>query len=130
MGQGTPRARTEAQRHRALVEQTQRERQVWPFSEEVVFVSGAFPEPLPGLAARRAASADLQRRNVARTATLERLEVAAAGDLAYACGTHRLEGDTPEGARRTVDGAYPEVWRQHAGEWRIEATGSHPLPDA
>ena len=45
-------------------------------------------------------------------------------------GTHRLEWDTPEGEHRTVDGAYLEVWRRQAGEWQIEATVSHPLPDA
>ncbi len=45
-------------------------------------------------------------------------------------GTYRLKRDLPDGARRTVDGAYLHAWRQVAGEWQIEAVVAHPARDA
>ena len=104
-----------------------------PITDDVFVASGGFPGPLRGAAALRAASAAQRatRRNPSRTETVERLEVAEAGDLAYVYGTQRLEWDTPEGEHRTVDAAYLQVWRQDAGEWRLAARIAHPIaPDA
>jgi ketosteroid isomerase-like protein len=133
MGQGPPRASSEAQRLRELIERLQREQRPPPISDDVFFASGGFPAPLRGAAALRAASAAQRatRRNPSRTTTVERLEVAAGGDLAYEYGTQRLEWDTLEGEHRTVDRVYLQVWRQEAGDWRLAAGVAHPItPDA
>jgi ketosteroid isomerase-like protein len=132
-GQGPTRASAEAQRLRELIERLQREQRPPPISDDVFVASGGFPGPLRGAAALRAASAAQRatRRNPSRTATVERLEVAAGGDLAFEYGTQRLEWDTLAGEHRTVDAAYLAVWRQDAGEWRLAARIAHPItPDA
>ena len=131
-GQGTPRARIEEQRLRELIERLRREGQPAPISDDLFFVSGAYPRPLRGRAAADEASAGLRatHRHVTRTFTTERLVVAAAGDLAYEYGTGRQESDTLAGEHRTEDAAYLIVWRQHAGEWRMAAAVFHPIsPD-
>jgi ketosteroid isomerase-like protein len=127
MGEGTTRARTAEPRLRELIERLQREHQPSPWSDDVYFVSGAVPQPIKGLAAFRAAQAEVRlvRRNQSATVTSEHLSVAEAGDPAYEHGTYHQEWDTPDGEHCTVDGAYLRVWRQRAGEWRVEAMMMH-----
>ena len=133
MGQEPTRASAEEQRLRELIEQMERGDREMPYSDHIFFASGAYPQPVRGLAALRDAGAARRatRRNFSRTFAMERLVVAEAGDLAYEYGTSKAEWDTPEGEHRTVDAAYLAAWRQHAGEWRIEAAVGHPItPDA
>jgi ketosteroid isomerase-like protein len=131
VGQGTTRASAEAQRLRELLERLERERELPPVSDDVFVAAGGYPEPVRGAAALRTGSADIRsrQRNFARTVTLERVAVAEAGDLAYVYGTQRSEWDNLEGGHRTIEGAFLQVWRQQAGEWRMEAAVTHPFTD-
>jgi ketosteroid isomerase-like protein len=127
MGQGQTRASAEEQRLREVSQQMQRGERVPPFSDDIFFVTGDYPQPLRGRAALREASEArrARQRNISRTFTIERLVVAEAGDLAYENGTLHQEWDTPEGEHRAVDAAYLAAWRKHDGEWQLEAVVSH-----
>ena len=129
MGQGTPRASADEQRLRALLERVQWERELPPVSDDVFVVAAPYSEPVRGAAALRTGSADLRsrQRNRSQTVTVERVAVAEAGDLAYVYGTSRGEWDNPEGQHRLVESGFLQVWRQHAGEWRMEPAAAHPF---
>jgi ketosteroid isomerase-like protein len=101
-------------------------------TEDEVFWSGAYkrpvvgsekPEPYPESAAGK-------RRNQKNTVTtIDRLEVAASGDMAWEFSHSTLEWDQegdPSG-HVSVAAAELRVWKKVGGEWKVAAFFARPL---
>lgn len=65
------------------------------------------------------------------TLTIDRLEVAESGDLAYEIGTAQVSGTTPEGEAWEDTGKYLVAWEKVDGQWLIAAdswSSDAPMP--
>ncbi|MDX1623530.1 MAG: SgcJ/EcaC family oxidoreductase [Gemmatimonadota bacterium] len=65
------------------------------------------------------------------TLTIDRLEVAESGDLAYEIGTAQVSGTTREGEAYEDTGKYLVAWEKVDGEWLIAAdswSSDAPMP--
>jgi ketosteroid isomerase-like protein len=104
------------------------------FTESRVFWSGAYPEPIVGRTHRdgRAPSAYTslradQRRNERTVHDVWRIEISAAGDLAYEFSNSTLTysmADTNE--QVTVRGSVLRAWKKEGGEWKVAAMFQMP----
>jgi len=122
---------------RALVAKMQTEPRAARRTDDAVFVSGLYPRPIlfsegkpVGDVQPLAEARSEQRRNVQSRDEIVRLEVAAAGDMAYEFGNSTLAfdmADTKE--HRSFNTSYLRVWRKVAGEWRIAAHFVRPNRD-
>ena len=102
-----------------------------PRTRDVIFWSGLYPrpkvgreevvKPFPGAAAE-------QRRNVRIiTNQIVRLQLAAAGDMAYEFSNFTLSydrGDTKQ--HRSFTGSVLRVWMKGDGQWRVAAEFMRP----
>ena len=120
----------EEQHIRELIRRAQSgERDVIQATDDSIFVSGAYPEPIIGREELRKNAEQLrqQRRNMAATPLGERLVVVAqSGDLAYDYGTYHMEFDDAEGRHVAIDGASLRAWRKVDGQWKPAVTVAHP----
>jgi hypothetical protein len=101
------------------------------FTDNVIYVSGAYPQPLTSLeqltAARtQRAALNQPRPNESSTCEIGRLVVAEARDMAYEFGKLTLRWDSPAGHRTGLDATYVRIWRKLGGEWMVEVSIVHP----
>jgi len=102
-----------------------------PHTEDFVFWSAAYKRPsvgsqrgelLPESAAER-------RRNEKSTWKVERIEVAAAGDMAweFSYGTLDYDLDTTPSRHVSTERATLRVWKKVDGKWKVAAAFRRPL---
>lgn len=98
------------------------------FDSAVVVVSPQGRAPVEGIAANRAGWERLFRGgNPSHILTIERVEVAASGELGYVTGRWAVGVDTP-GGRSEARGHYLSVWRRRGDAWRQVAISAYVLP--
>lgn len=98
------------------------------FDSAIVVVSPQGRAPVEGIAANRAGWERLFRGgNPSHNLTIERVEVAASGDLGYVTGRWAVGVDTP-GGRSEARGHYLSVWRRRGDVWRQVAVSAYVLP--
>ena len=100
-------------------------------TEDFIFVSGAYPQPLIGRAAvqanrNRREQIQQLRPNLKDTSTRLQLFVSESGDMAYEYGLFRMSWDAPEGGRTEFEGTYLEVYRKENGQWKRAASFARP----
>ncbi|HKP50091.1 MAG TPA: hypothetical protein VJU17_08770 [Gemmatimonadales bacterium] len=107
-------------------------------TDDVIFVSGAFPRPIIGRKAisasdtgMRNAQAETRKRiNEKLKTRVQRVEVSQAGDMAYGFALFDLEFDRPDstGQKEHVkfEGSQLTVWKKQGGEWRLAAAFMRP----
>ena len=122
---------TDEQTIRNLVAQQNEGKDVIKYTENRIFVSGAYPMPIIGNSPMSAANqeADNQvkaRKNFTAKMRIERLEVAQAGDMAYEFGYGNLSFDTPENTHKSFEASYLRVWRKIQGEWKVDVFFARP----
>lgn len=103
-------------------------------TDDVIFVSGAYPRPVIGRAqlpdAETVPEAHVQeRRNERKTEQLERLVIAASGDLAYDFGNFTLRFEVVDCQPVQFGGSYLRVWRKRDGAWLVDAWFLRPNED-
>ena len=116
---------------RDLIRQEEEGKQAIKYTDDSIFVSGAFPQPLIGLEGRRAAQPRRDelakiRLNAKTKREVKRLVVSQSGDLAYDFGNFQMSYDTPEKKHVSFEGSYLRVWRKVGGEWKIDAFFNRP----
>ncbi len=98
------------------------------FDSTIVVVSPQGRTPIAGIAANRAGWERLFRGgNPSHTLTIERVEMAASGELGYLTGRWAVGVDTPNG-RSEAAGHYLSVWRKRGDAWRQVAVSAYILP--
>jgi ketosteroid isomerase-like protein len=98
------------------------------FDSSIVVVSPQGRTPVEGIAANRAGWERLFRGgNPSHRITIERVEVAASGDLGWVSGRWAVGVDTP-GGRSEARGHYLSVWRRRGDVWRQIAVSAYVLP--
>jgi ketosteroid isomerase-like protein len=114
---------------RALIEKGANSR--IPFTEDGIFWSGAYKRPTVGShkAERFPEDSKEKRKNEKGTVKVERLEVAASGDMAWEFSYGTLEFDLDETPSRHVsfETGILRVWKKMGGEWKVAATFARPL---
>jgi ketosteroid isomerase-like protein len=119
---------------RDLVRQENEGKDVIKFTEDSVFVSGAYPRPLIGRAAQEQAHSSKsmanrsvkERRNSRHTTEVVRLAVSQSGDMAEEFGNFTLSFDNPDKTHTSFNGSYLRVWRKTDGEWKVDAFFARP----
>jgi ketosteroid isomerase-like protein len=102
-----------------------------PFTEDAVFWSGAYSRPIVGRdTANVKPHPDAhigQRRNIKSTNEIVRLEVAAAGDMAYEFSNFTLSYDVADTQQHvSFPGSILRVWKKVNGQWRVVAAFARP----
>lgn len=102
-------------------------------TDQAVFWSGAYARPVIG----KPAEADrkkmmermaTERANQQQSRKIERVVVAASGDVAYEYGTFRLIYDSlPDNKHVDHEGAYLRTWRKEKGQWLADITFMRPF---
>jgi ketosteroid isomerase-like protein len=114
---------------RALIEKGSNSR--LPFTEDGIFWSGAYKRPTVGSqrAERFPEDSQEKRKNQKGSTKLERLEVAASGDVAWEFSYGTLEFDVDETPSRHVsfETATLRVWKKMDGQWKVAAVFARPL---
>jgi hypothetical protein len=87
--------------------------------------SGAYARPIIGLQAAKTAPRPRggDHKNFKAEESIQKLQIAKSGDLAYAYGSSLLsfEGSAP------FEAAFLRVYRKEGGKWRIAAMFARPL---
>jgi ketosteroid isomerase-like protein len=114
---------------RNLVAQQNEGKNVIKFTDDRIFISGAYPMPVIGNGPMSTANkqADQQvkaRKNFTAKYRIERLKVAKAGDMAYEFGYADLNFDTPENKHESFEVSYLRVWRKLSDEWKVDVNFS------
>jgi ketosteroid isomerase-like protein len=127
----TTASKTDEQVLRNLIRQENEGKNVIKFTEDSIFVSGAYPRPLIGRENRRAAqqrSEELgkSRPNQITKREVKRLVVSQSGDIAYDFGDFTISYDAPDKKRTGFSGSYLRVWRKVGGEWQVDAFFARP----
>ena len=119
-------SQSDEQTLRDLVRQENEGKKAIQFTEDCIFVSGAWPRPLIGRAAHEKARSD--RKISVRSVKDEvvRLAISQSGDMAEEFGNFTLSYDEPHKTRTTFDGSYLRVWHKTDGEWRVDAFFARP----
>src|SRR5262245_46370432 len=122
---------TDEQVLRNLIQQADRDLSVLKYTDDGIFVSGAYARPLIGTTALQTtqpvpAVLQEERRNEKVMSEIVRLVVAEAGDLAYDFGNFTLAYDTSEGRHISFEGACLRVWQKVQGEWLVAACFRRP----
>jgi ketosteroid isomerase-like protein len=100
-----------------------------PFTADAVFWSGAYPRPQVGQEKVKPfnEAAMEQRRNEKTTTQIVRLEVAAAGDMAYEFFNFTLSYDRADTKQHTsFTGSGLRVWKKVAWEWQVAVAFMRP----
>ena len=107
-------------------------------TDDIVFVSGAYPRPLVGRArfepsdtAMANADAQMQKRSAQVLATHpQKVVVSKSGDMAYGFSLFNMEFDRPDSTGKNehvkFEGSQLTVWRKMGGEWRLAASFNRP----
>lgn len=116
---------------RDLVAQENEGKHVIQFTDNRIFVSGAYPRPLIGQQMnagdqQRNDQMQKERQNVSQKSRIERLEVAQAGDIAYEFGYSDLSWDTPQKKHIAFEASYLRVWRKVQGQWKVDVFFARP----
>jgi ketosteroid isomerase-like protein len=98
-----------------------------PYTDDAFFFTAAYPRPLIGTEGRKNAPPPRggERKNFRSEETIQKLQIARSGDLAYAYGTARLSWDGQE----PFESAFLRVFRKEQGKWKIAALFARPLDD-
>jgi len=111
---------------RALVRQENEGKDIIKFTEDSVFVSGAYPRPLIGRAAHEQAQSSRRMANRSVKDEVVRLAVSQSGDMAEEFGNFTLSFDNPDKTHTSFNGSYLRVWRKADGEWKVDAFFARP----
>lgn len=107
-------------------------------TDDVIFVSGAYPKPMIGRQAISASDTAMTSAQVAHRkrsherlkTRVQRVEVSQSGDMAYGFALFDLEFDRPDstGKKEHVkfEGSQLTVWRKDQGQWRLAAAFMRP----
>jgi ketosteroid isomerase-like protein len=117
--------RTEEAAIRAIIEQQDQ----LPYVRDLIFWSGAFPRPRVGEERVKPfdETAMQQRRNQKSEVKVIRLEVAAAGDMAYEFSNFTLSWDVADTNEHTsFTGSALRVWKKVNGKWQVAASFQRP----
>lgn len=128
-------SKTDEQTIRDLVAQENEGKRVIQYTDDRIFVSGAYPQPMIGKemsAENQQADNKLKtgRRNFKSTNRIERIVVSQSGDMAYEFGYGNLSYDTPENKHVSFENSYLQVWRKLQGQWKAEVMFARPNPAA
>ena len=110
---------------RNLIRQENDGRRVIKYTNEPIFVSGAYPRPLTGAQARSELRDDNRGKRTVRQEMI-RLTISKSRDVAYDFGNFRMSYDDPEGKRVSLSGSYLRVWRKLVGKWKVDALFARP----
>ncbi len=117
---------------RNLVQQHDRNpNQLFPHTEQNIFVSGAFPKPILG---GQQSEEDKQIREKMKTERLnysinsriDRLVFSKSMDMAYEFGYAILNWDTPEKKHISFESSYLRIWRNLNNEWKVDVSFARP----
>jgi ketosteroid isomerase-like protein len=97
------------------------------YTDDAFFFTAAYPRPLIGTEGRKNAPPPRggERKNFRSEETIQKLQIARSGELAYAYGTARLSWDGQE----PFESAFLRVFRKEQGKWKIAALFARPLDD-
>lgn len=99
------------------------------YTDDRVFVSGAYPRPSYSANDQvfRQVSDSLRkvRQDQQQQQEIKRLQVAASGDMAYEVGEGRLRF-TANNQRADVSNAYVRIWRKVDGQWLVDVFFARP----
>jgi ketosteroid isomerase-like protein len=123
--------KTDDQTIRQLVQQENDGNRVIKYTDDSIFVSGAFPRPIIG---RKQFDAMKPRREEMKKARpnekmksdIQRLVISQSGDLAYEYGDFNVSFDSKNKKRTGFSGSYLRVWRKVNGEWLVDAFFARP----
>jgi ketosteroid isomerase-like protein len=112
---------------RALIANPQRIK----YTDDRIFWSGAYKRPIIG-AAKGEPFSDAalgQRKNQVSHTEVQRIEVAASGDMAYEFSNGKLEYDVegPSKEHVSFETASVRVWKKVAGEWKVALMFVRPM---
>ena len=101
------------------------------YTDDRIFWSGAYKRPIVG-ATKGESFSDAalgQRRNQINHTAVQRIEVAASGDMAYEFSNGKLEFDLEGPSKEHVafETASIRVWKKVAGEWKVAVMFVRPL---
>ena len=100
-------------------------------TDYAILWSGAFKRPTvgPEKGEEFPGHEQSKRSNLKSTTDVQRIEVAASGDLAYefSYGTAEFDLAGPPSQHVAFKGAYLRVWKKVNGEWKIAAAFVRPL---
>jgi ketosteroid isomerase-like protein len=103
-----------------------------PRTDDAIFWSGAYPRPIIGgldtASVKPLPGARMeQRQNIKTTTDIVRLEVAAAGDMAYEFSHFTLSYDLADTKEHvSFAGSALRVWKKVNGQWRVAAAFMRP----
>ena len=102
------------------------DRNAWLTTDAVMW-TGASSRPLAKESDKPDLVAPNRRNNVFKT-TVQRIDVAQAGDMAYEYSTFSVSFDDDRG-HTAATGALLRVWKKDAGTWKIAAQFQRPYGD-
>ena len=119
---------------RDLIQQADEGKQVIKSTEDLIFVSGAYPRPLIGRKEFEAARPPAQeiaklRPNEKSHHEVLRLVVSESKDMAYEFGNYTISWDGGDSKRTGVEGSYVRIWRKQDGVWKREVHFAKPNED-
>jgi len=131
MAQAAASAMGDEQVLRELIQQENQGKDVIKYTDDSIFVSGAFPRPIIGRQQREAAQPRREeiakhRPNQSVKREVQRLAVSQSGDMAYEFGDFTIGYDAPDKKRTSFNGSYLRVWRKIDGEWKVDASFARP----
>lgn len=102
-----------------------------PYTEDRVFWAGAYKRPVAGKEAPEPfpETKAVKRTNQVNTAKVERLEVAASGDMAWEFSIVHTEYDSDEKPtqHKSFDAGVLRVWKKADGQWKAVAMFGRPV---
>jgi uncharacterized protein (TIGR02246 family) len=100
------------------------------YADDALFIAPGRPPARGRKAVRRAFEEDLANPGSSLSLTVERIEVAASGDIAYIRGALRVTFSLPGSGRPgEMSGSYLQVLRRRGGgDWLVEVDISAPGP--
>jgi hypothetical protein len=98
-------------------------------TSDAIFWSGAYKRPSIGTKPAEAFAPDEKRTNQKSTQKVERVEVAASGDMAWDFSYGKLEYDLAENPAHHVsfETSSLRVWKKIDGQWKVAAIFVRPL---
>ncbi len=116
---------------RNIVEKMNKTGEKAPYTDDRIFWSGAYPNPIIGKVSgeedkKLDEKMKKERLNFKSISKIERLVVAKSGDIAYEYGTGTLNWDTPE-KHIQFNNAHLRTWKKVNGQWKIDAFFVRPL---
>lgn len=97
------------------------------YTDDSFFFTGAYARPIIGAEARKKGPPPRggERKNFKADETIQKLQIAKSGDLAYAYGSAVLSWE----GREPFESAWLRVYRKEKGKWKIAAMFARPLDD-